>query len=128
MTMHPALKLSALIVTVLGLITALELASMTSKQLKVTPALATHHFSNMLGYFPAVTHRAAPKIGLLLGQSVASQAVDQTWLEKIGPKIATSAQLPLISATSNAQQGSIKTYLSLFFMTLCLTALLTTNL
>nr|WNH37176.1 NADH dehydrogenase subunit 5 [Myctophidae sp.] len=128
MTMHPALKLSALIVTVLGLITALELASMTSKQLKITPSLATHHFSNMLGYFPAVTHRATPKIGLLLGQSVASQTVDQTWLEKVGPKMATSAQLPLISATSNAQQGSIKTYLSLFFMTLCLTALLTTNL
>nr|BAM75093.1 NADH dehydrogenase subunit 5 [Ceratoscopelus maderensis] len=128
MTMHPALKLSALIVTVLGLITALELASMTSKQLKITPSLATHHFSNMLGYFPAVTHRATPKIGLLLGQSVASQTVDQTWLEKVGPKVATSAQLPLISATSNAQQGSIKTYLSLFFMTLCLTALLTTNL
>jgi hypothetical protein len=51
---------------------------MTSKQVKITPTLSTHHFSNMLGYFPAITHRATPKIGLVLGQSVASQAVDQT--------------------------------------------------
>ena len=122
-TIHPALKLSALIVTILGLLTALELASMTSKQVKITPTLATHHFSNMLGFFPAITHRAAPIAGLILGQSMASQTVDQTWLEKVGPKIITTAQLPLISTTSNAQQGSIKTYLSLFFITLCLATL-----
>lgn len=78
MTIHPALKLSALIVTALGLITALELASITSKQVKITPTLPAHHFSNMLGYFPAITHRATPKLGLILGQEIASQAVDQT--------------------------------------------------
>nr|YP_007375019.1 NADH dehydrogenase subunit 5 [Lampadena atlantica]BAM74989.1 NADH dehydrogenase subunit 5 [Lampadena atlantica] len=123
MTMHPALKLSALIVTILGLATALELASMTSKQVKTTPAPTSHHFSNMLGYFPALVHQIVPKLGLVLGQSLASQTIDQTWLEKVGPKMTTSAQLPMISTTSNAQQGSIKTYLTLFFLTLCLTAL-----
>nr|WNH24210.1 NADH dehydrogenase subunit 5 [Taaningichthys bathyphilus] len=126
MTMGPALKLSALIVTALGLATALELASMTSKQLKTTPSPAPHHFSNMLGYFPALVHQLTPKATLILGQSLATQTVDQTWLEKVGPKL-SSAQLPLISATSNAQRGSIKTYLTLFFLTLCLTTL-TTNL
>lgn len=128
MTMHPSLKLSALIVSILGLLTALELASLTSKQLKTTPTLASHHFSNMLGFFPAITHRSTPKVGLVLGQSVASQTVDQTWLEIVGPKLVTSGQLPLISATSNSQQGLIKTYLSLFFMTLCLATLLSANL
>nr|BAM74834.1 NADH dehydrogenase subunit 5 [Myctophum punctatum] len=128
MTMHPSLKLSALIVTILGLLTALELASMTSKQVKINPVHTTHHFSNMLGYFPMITHRATPKVGLILGQSMASQTIDQAWLEKVGPKAITSLQLPLISTTSNIQQGLIKTYLSLFFMTLCLAALLTTNL
>nr|BAM74950.1 NADH dehydrogenase subunit 5 [Electrona antarctica] len=128
MTMHPALKLSALIVTILGLLVALELASMTSKQVKVSPALSPHHFSNMLGYFPMITHRATPKVGLILGQTMASQTVDQTWLEKAGPKMITSAQLPLISTSSNMQQGSIKAYLSLFFMTLCLATLLINSL
>nr|BAM74678.1 NADH dehydrogenase subunit 5 [Diaphus luetkeni] len=127
MTMHPALKLSALIVTILGLATALELASMTSKQVKTTPIPTSHHFSNMLGYFPTLVHQITPKLGLVLGQSLASQTVDQTWLEKVGPKVTTSAQLPMVSTTSNAQQGSIKTYLTLFFLTLCL-ATLTANL
>nr|YP_007375006.1 NADH dehydrogenase subunit 5 [Neoscopelus macrolepidotus]BAM74821.1 NADH dehydrogenase subunit 5 [Neoscopelus macrolepidotus] len=125
MTMHPTLKAGALLVTLLGLITAMELASLTSKQLKVSPTPAPHHFSNMLGYFPTIVHRAAPKIALTLGQTVASQTIDQTWLEKTGPKTITSAQLPLISTTSNAQQGTIKAYLTLFFITLTLATLLT---
>nr|YP_007374993.1 NADH dehydrogenase subunit 5 [Scopelengys tristis]BAM74691.1 NADH dehydrogenase subunit 5 [Scopelengys tristis] len=124
MTMHPLLKMSALLVTLLGVITALELASMTSKQFKTTPTPAPHHFSNMLGFFPTTVHRAAPKIALILGQTVASQTIDQTWLEKSGPKAITSAQLPLITTTSNSQQGTIKAYLTLFFITLTLAALL----
>lgn len=77
MTIPPLLKLAALIVTILGLLTALELATMTSKQFKVTPIIGLHNFSNLLGYFPAVIHRAVPKLGLVLGQKVANQMVDQ---------------------------------------------------
>nr|YP_010948191.1 NADH dehydrogenase subunit 5 [Hoplostethus occidentalis]WMI35219.1 NADH dehydrogenase subunit 5 [Hoplostethus occidentalis] len=124
MTMPPLLKLSALIVTILGLLTALELASLTNKQFKPAPHLHPHHFSNMLGFFPAVMHRLTPKINLLLGQTIASQMVDQTWFEKAGPKMLTSTQLPLVTSTSNAQQGMIKTYLTLFLFTLTLMVLL----
>nr|NP_739929.1 NADH dehydrogenase subunit 5 [Sargocentron rubrum]YP_011003636.1 NADH dehydrogenase subunit 5 [Sargocentron melanospilos]WPS66025.1 NADH dehydrogenase subunit 5 [Sargocentron melanospilos]BAC23525.1 NADH dehydrogenase subunit 5 [Sargocentron rubrum] len=125
MTMHPILKLSALIVTILGLLIALELAMLTSKQFKTTPHLTLHHFSNMLGFFPAIIHRFAPKMNLILGQSIASQMVDQTWLEKSGPKALVSLHLPLVTTTSNAQQGMIKTYLTLFLLTLTLAILLT---
>nr|WNH37662.1 NADH dehydrogenase subunit 5 [Stemonosudis macrura] len=124
MTMHPLLKLSAIIVTLVGLVTALELASLTSKQLKTTPWLPAHNFSNMLGFFPAVVHRFAPKVNLSLGQTIAAQMIDQTWLEKTGPKAIVSAQTPLISTTSNAQQGMVKTYLTLFVLTLSLTTLI----
>nr|NP_739877.1 NADH dehydrogenase subunit 5 [Anoplogaster cornuta]BAC23434.1 NADH dehydrogenase subunit 5 [Anoplogaster cornuta] len=124
MTMPPTLKLSALIVTALGLLTALELASLTNKQFKPTPHLQPHHFSNMLGFFPAIIHRLTPKLNLLLGQSISSQMVDQTWLEKTGPKMLASAHLPLVTSTSNAQQGMIKTYLTLFLFTLTLMILL----
>nr|WNH17028.1 NADH dehydrogenase subunit 5 [Plectrypops lima] len=124
MTMHPILKLSALIVTILGLLIALELAQMTSKQFKPLPNTTPHHFSNMLGFFPMVVHRLMPKLNLILGQSIASQMVDQTWLEKTGPKALISSHLPLVTTTSNAQQGMIKTYLTLFLLTLALTVLL----
>nr|YP_010951402.1 NADH dehydrogenase subunit 5 [Cubiceps baxteri]WMN14131.1 NADH dehydrogenase subunit 5 [Cubiceps baxteri] len=126
MSMPPLLKLAALVVTIVGLVTALELASLTSKQFKPTPTLSPHHFSNMLGFFPHIIHRFTPKLNLVLGQTVASQMVDQTWLEKVGPKALASSNLPLITTTSNAQQGMIKTYLSLFLLTLALATLLIT--
>nr|QNK04341.1 NADH dehydrogenase subunit 5 [Argentina silus] len=124
MTMPPALKLSALLVSIMGLLIALELASLTSKQLKISPILSTHHFSNLLGFFPHILHRITPKLTLAFGQTIATQLTDQTWLEKVGPKALTSHHLPLITSTSNAQQGLIKTYLSLFFLTVTLALLL----
>lgn len=119
-TIPPLLKLAALTVTILGVLIALELASLTNKQYSPTPTLPAHHFSNMLGFFPAIIHRFTPKLNLTLGQLIASQLVDQTWLEKAGPKAITSANLPLISTASNIQQGVVKTYLSIFFLTLIL--------
>uniref|UniRef100_UPI0030FE7719 NADH dehydrogenase subunit 5 n=1 Tax=Cynoscion leiarchus TaxID=278770 RepID=UPI0030FE7719 len=124
MTMPPLLKLAALTVTVLGLLLALELASLTNKQFKITPKLAPHHFSNMLGFFPAIVHRTFPKLNLTLGQTIASQMVDLTWLEKTGPKALASLNMPLITATSNSQQGMIKTYLTFFLLTLALATLM----
>nr|WNH21696.1 NADH dehydrogenase subunit 5 [Starksia lepicoelia] len=123
MSMPTTLKMAALVVTILGALIALELASLTNKQFKTTPTLNLHHFSNMLGFFPALIHRFTPKLNLFLGQSIASQMVDQTWMEKIGPQAITSLNTPLISSTSNIQQGLIKTYLTLFFFTLSLAML-----
>nr|WNH22632.1 NADH dehydrogenase subunit 5 [Haemulon plumierii] len=123
MTMPPLLKLAALAVTITGLLLALELASLTNKQFKPTPQLAPHHFSNMLGFFPMIIHRFLPKLNLVLGQAIASQTIDLTWLEKTGPKAAASLNTPLISTTSNAQQGMIKTYLTLFLLTFALATL-----
>nr|WNH21579.1 NADH dehydrogenase subunit 5 [Malacoctenus triangulatus] len=124
MTMHPLLKFAALAVTIIGLLTALELASLTNKQFKPRPLSLAHHFSNMLGFFPAIIHRFAPKINLLLGQSIAAQLVDQTWMEKVGPKAIVTLNTPLIASTSNIQRGLIKTYLTLFFLTIALAMLL----
>nr|WJQ22645.1 NADH dehydrogenase subunit 5 [Philypnodon grandiceps] len=127
MTMPPLLKLAALLVTIIGLLTALELASLTNKQFKPSPLLAPHHFSNMLGFFPTIIHRLPPKINLLLGQTIASQMVDQTWLEKSGPKAVYHSNLPLITTTSNAQKGMVKTFLALFFLTLVMALLVVTH-
>nr|YP_010295724.1 NADH dehydrogenase subunit 5 [Typhlias pearsei]UMY72906.1 NADH dehydrogenase subunit 5 [Typhlias pearsei] len=125
MSMHPLLKLTALGITIIGLLTALELATMTTKQLKHTPKLNPHHFSNMLGFFSSTVHRLTPKLIMTLGQTIAIQMVDQTWLEKAGPKAIASSNLPLITTTSNMQQGVIKTYLMMFILTLTLMILMT---
>nr|BAX03861.1 NADH dehydrogenase subunit 5 [Nandus nandus]BBU26005.1 NADH dehydrogenase subunit 5 [Nandus nandus] len=124
MSMSPLMKTTALIVTAIGLLASLELALLTNKQFKICPTSATHHFSNMLGYFPSIVHRLVPKLNLVLGQNIANQTIDQAWLEKTGPKAALSLNLPLITTTSNMQQGMIKTYLTMFFLTLSLMILI----
>nr|UNI92172.1 NADH dehydrogenase subunit 5 [Scleropages jardinii] len=121
MTMAPLLKLSALIISLTGLLVAMELANLTNKQFKATPTIPLHNFSNMLGYFPMIIHRLVPKTNLILGQTMASQLMDQTWLEKIGPKGIALKQIPMIKIINNAQQGLIKTYLTIFFLTTALT-------
>nr|AMB65584.1 NADH dehydrogenase subunit 5 [Ptychobarbus kaznakovi] len=119
MTMPAILKVAALVVTITGLLVAIELASLTSKQMKVTPMIVTHHFSNMLGFFPATIHRLFPKVKLTLGQSAATQ-FDKTWLETIGPKGMALAQTTLAKVTGNVARGMIKTYLTIFLLTLVL--------
>nr|YP_003734764.1 NADH dehydrogenase subunit 5 [Coilia reynaldi]BAJ09863.1 NADH dehydrogenase subunit 5 [Coilia reynaldi] len=127
MTMPPLLKLGALIVTLIGLLTAMELAKLTSKQVKITPNIKLHNFSNVLGYFPAIIHRSVPKISLIIGQTLANQLADQTWLEASGPKGISSTQLKMSTLTSDTQQGMIKTYLTTFLITLALATLLALN-
>nr|YP_010463146.1 NADH dehydrogenase subunit 5 [Chaetodon modestus]UUJ37653.1 NADH dehydrogenase subunit 5 [Chaetodon modestus] len=124
MTMPLLLKLAALMVTILGLLVAFELASLTNKQIKTGPYLTPHHFSNMLGFFPAVIHYLMPKLNLSLGQTIANQTLDQSWLEKTGPKAIISTNVPMVTVTSNAQQGTIKAYLTLFLLTTSFAALI----
>nr|YP_009112390.1 NADH dehydrogenase subunit 5 [Ichthyoelephas longirostris]AIY67774.1 NADH dehydrogenase subunit 5 [Ichthyoelephas longirostris] len=126
MTMPITLKLAALAVTITGFLVAMELATMTSKQFKVTPILPLHNFSNMLGYFPMTVHRLVPKLNLTLGQLIATQLVDQTWLEATGPKGLSSTQVKIATITSNIQRGMIKTYLTMFLLTSTLAVLLLT--
>nr|UEX93271.1 NADH dehydrogenase subunit 5 [Gymnothorax punctatofasciatus] len=117
MTMPLMLKLMALIVTIMGLIMAMDLADLTNKQLKTTPKIKPHNFSNMLGYYPSVMHRTMPKIMLMLGQTAATQTVDQNWLEKAGPKGTAMTQVTMIKVTNDPQQGFVKTYLGAFLLT-----------
>nr|YP_009532894.1 NADH dehydrogenase subunit 5 [Sinocyclocheilus wumengshanensis]AYG51041.1 NADH dehydrogenase subunit 5 [Sinocyclocheilus wumengshanensis] len=119
MTMPPTLKLAALAVTVTGLLVATELANMTNKQVKITPMTSTHHFSNMLGFFPTTIHRLLPKLKLTLGQSAATQ-FDKTWLEAVGPKGLALTQTAMAKAMNNITRGMIKTYLTIFLLTLIL--------
>nr|QPF22352.1 NADH dehydrogenase subunit 5 [Gila elegans] len=123
MMMPTTLKLAALTVTIIGLLTAMELAAMTNKQIKITPTTSTHHFSNMLGYFPALIHRLSPKANLTLGQSVATK-LDQTWLQTTGPKGLALTQMTVAKMLNDIQLGMIKTYLTIFLLTMTLAVLL----
>nr|YP_009536069.1 NADH dehydrogenase subunit 5 [Tanakia latimarginata]AYM32551.1 NADH dehydrogenase subunit 5 [Tanakia latimarginata] len=125
MTMPPALKMAALAVTIIGLLTAMELTALTNKQIKIIPTTSLHHFSNMLGYFPAIIHRLPPKVNLTLGQSIATK-LDQTWFEISGPKGLALTQMMMSKTVSDIQRGMIKTYLTIFLLTMALGLLAST--
>nr|QHN51618.1 NADH dehydrogenase subunit 5 [Spinachia spinachia] len=118
LTMPLTLKLTALGISILGLLIAMELAWFTTKQHLPAYFSAPHRFSNMLGFFPFIFHRVISMNSLIMGQKHASQMLDQTWLEKIGPKSLFPHLKPLITSISNMQQGLVKTYLTLFLLTI----------
>nr|WNH24158.1 NADH dehydrogenase subunit 5 [Iracundus signifer] len=125
LTMTPALKLSALVVTLIGATIALELSTLANKQQAPTPsALSLYRFSSMLGYFPTLVHHIGPKLALTIGQKLANQTLDQTWLETLGPKAVELGSVRMAVITTNIQRGLIKTYLALFVVTLTLVSLL----
>nr|YP_010745072.1 NADH dehydrogenase subunit 5 [Troglonectes microphthalmus]WET58485.1 NADH dehydrogenase subunit 5 [Troglonectes microphthalmus] len=125
MTMPMILKMAALAVTIIGLLVAVELTTLTNKQFKTGPTAPPYHFSNMLGYFPAIIHRLIPKLNLIMGQSIATQLVDQTWFEAVGPKGTSSTQINMAKTINDTQRGMIKTYLTIFLFTTSLAILLT---
>nr|YP_010155865.1 NADH dehydrogenase subunit 5 [Ateuchosaurus chinensis]QQY85234.1 NADH dehydrogenase subunit 5 [Ateuchosaurus chinensis] len=115
MTMSTTTKLSALLITVLGLLYALELAFQTTtfmapKQKKM------NNFSNQLGFFNTIVHRAQPNTTLMKGQNLAAHLNDHLWYEKIGPKFLSTMNLPMIDNISNANKGLIKAYLTTFIL------------
>nr|YP_009029958.1 NADH dehydrogenase subunit 5 [Grammistes sexlineatus]AHY86292.1 NADH dehydrogenase subunit 5 [Grammistes sexlineatus] len=120
LTMPLSLKLAALAVTIFGLLYGMELAWLTSLQPMPIPKQTPFRFSNLLGYYPIVVHRLAPKLGLVTGYTIASQMVDHSWLEKLGFQAAPKFKYIFITGLTDAQQGNIKPYLSLFLLTLTL--------
>nr|QNU08644.1 NADH dehydrogenase subunit 5 [Callithrix penicillata] len=122
-TMPWHLKLTALGVTILGLLVATELSLMTNS-MKLSTPLKTFYFSNMLGFYSATTHRLNPHSSLTMSQNLTSALLDLFWLEKSMPKMTTQTQISA-STTSSTQKGLIKLYFLSFFIPPMLALLLT---
>nr|YP_010036998.1 NADH dehydrogenase subunit 5 [Fossa fossana]QQW47540.1 NADH dehydrogenase subunit 5 [Fossa fossana] len=123
MTMPNYLKLTALTVTIMGFILALELNLMT-KNLKFDYPSNLFKFSNLLGYFPIIIHRSLPMANLSMSQKSASMLLDMIWLENVLPKSISHFQMKMSTIVSN-QKGLIKLYFLSFMVTLALSLALT---
>nr|ADG23012.1 NADH dehydrogenase subunit 5 [Hynobius retardatus] len=113
LTMPTTMKLSAILVSLLGLLMAIDIANMTSKTIMKTKMFS---FFNMLAFFPMVIHRSTPKFNLWWGQNIATHTTDMLWYEKSGPKGLMNQQLPAIKTITNFQTGLIKMYMLLFLI------------
>nr|YP_002970990.1 NADH dehydrogenase subunit 5 [Polychrus marmoratus]BAH70470.1 NADH dehydrogenase subunit 5 [Polychrus marmoratus] len=120
-TLPQQTKLMALIITLTGLMMALDI----TKQTLIQPLQTQLHlFSNQLGFFN-LTHRNLPNTMFTISQKMATHTIDLLWLEKAGPKGLAHIQTPIINMASS-QKGLIKTYLTIFIITSILTLLLLT--
>nr|UMB50681.1 NADH dehydrogenase subunit 5 [Chrysichthys cf. cranchii FDBS-2022] len=121
MTMPPSLKLTALVITISGLIIALALATSASKQTKILPSQTPHNFSNMLGFFPHIIHRLTPQLTLTLGKRATK--FDRQWLE-MGPKSLHPFHHFLSSMFDNIDTNIIKIYLTSYLISTALITIL----
>nr|AEJ88642.1 NADH dehydrogenase subunit 5 [Panthera tigris corbetti] len=122
MTMPCHLKLTALAMTIMGFILALEL-NLVAKNLKFKYPSNLFKFSNLLGYFPIVIHRLPSMMSLTMSQKSASMLLDMIWLENVLPKSISHFQMKMSTAVSN-QKGLVKLYFLSFMITLTLSLLL----
>nr|YP_009057573.1 NADH dehydrogenase subunit 5 [Giraffa camelopardalis]QUQ06295.1 NADH dehydrogenase subunit 5 [Giraffa camelopardalis antiquorum]AEP21465.1 NADH dehydrogenase subunit 5 [Giraffa camelopardalis]QUQ06308.1 NADH dehydrogenase subunit 5 [Giraffa camelopardalis antiquorum]QUQ06321.1 NADH dehydrogenase subunit 5 [Giraffa camelopardalis antiquorum]QUQ06334.1 NADH dehydrogenase subunit 5 [Giraffa camelopardalis antiquorum] len=122
MTMPQYLKMTALAVTILGFILALEISNMT-QNLKFSHPSNSFKFSNQLGYFPTIMHRLIPHASLTMSQKSASSLLDLIWLENILPKTTSLIQMKMSIIITN-QKGLIKSYFSSFLITILISMIL----
>nr|YP_009992310.1 NADH dehydrogenase subunit 5 [Gekko subpalmatus]QNN90183.1 NADH dehydrogenase subunit 5 [Gekko subpalmatus] len=125
MTMALTTKLCANMATLLGLICALDLARQTTQLVSPNKTL-NHTALTQLTFFNALLHRHMPKNNLNLAQrSLLSN--DTLWYETIGPMLMKTLNMNMSNKLATSSTGMIKTYLTIFIMTL-LTALICTPL
>nr|QLD22057.1 NADH dehydrogenase subunit 5 [Guerlinguetus aestuans] len=121
LTMPLYLKTTALFVTIMGFIIAMELNQLTIN-LKLNYYSHAPKFSTLLGYFPITMHRLYPYHDLFISQKLATTLLDQIWMEKAAPKLIANMQSSASTLTSN-HKGLIKLYFLSFLIstTLALT-------
>nr|YP_007624342.1 NADH dehydrogenase subunit 5 [Grus virgo]ACN53628.1 NADH dehydrogenase subunit 5 [Grus virgo] len=124
MTMPTLTKTAAIIVTMLGIILALELANTTHALIQ--PKQNTYlNFSSTLGYFNHLTHRLSSTKLLNNGQKIASHLIDLSWYKKMGPEGLADLQLMATKTSTTLHTGLIKTYLGTFALSILIIMLST---
>nr|WDE86359.1 NADH dehydrogenase subunit 5 [Setophaga magnolia] len=117
MTMPSSIKMTALIVTALGIALALEISKMT-QTLILTKQTTLSNFSTSLGYFNPLIHRLSMTNFLKGGQNIASHLTDLSWYKMLGPEGLANLQLTATKAATSLHSGLIKAYLGSFALSI----------
>nr|YP_007624355.1 NADH dehydrogenase subunit 5 [Grus leucogeranus]ACN53641.1 NADH dehydrogenase subunit 5 [Grus leucogeranus] len=124
MTMPTLTKTAAIIITMLGIILALELANTTHALTQ--PKQNTYlNFSSTVGYFNHLAHRPSSMKVVNSGQKIASHLIDLSWYKKMGPEGLADLQLMAAKTSTTLHTGLIKTYLGTFALSILIIMLST---
>nr|USH58400.1 NADH dehydrogenase subunit 5 [Cyclopsitta melanogenia] len=123
MTMPLLTKTAAILVTIMGIILALELT--TSTHTMIQPKQNNYsNFSSTLGYFNLLTHRPSSMTLLSTGQKLANHLIDLFWYKKMGPEGLANLQVMATKTSTTLHKGLIKTYLGSSALSILITLLL----
>nr|QOD96573.1 NADH dehydrogenase subunit 5 [Prunella fulvescens] len=117
MTMPLSIKITALVVTILGIAIALEISKM-AQTLLLTKQTTLSNFSISLGYFNPLVHRFSMTNLLNGGQNIASHLIDLSWYKLLGPEGLANLQLMATKTATNLHPGQIKAYLGSFALSI----------
>nr|YP_008145651.1 NADH dehydrogenase subunit 5 [Remiz consobrinus]AGG40803.1 NADH dehydrogenase subunit 5 [Remiz consobrinus] len=117
MTMPLSIKITALVVTALGVVLALEITKMT-QTLILTKQTPFSNFSTSLGYFNPLTHRLNTTNLLSGSQNIASHLIDLSWYKTFGPEGLAHLQQLAAKAATPLHSGLIKAYLGSFALSI----------
>nr|QXU60187.1 NADH dehydrogenase subunit 5 [Macrocephalon maleo] len=122
MTMPLTTKTAAIILTILGVILAMELSSMTHT---LTPPKqdSLTNFSSSLGYFNPLMHRFNSTGLLNKGQKIATHLIDMSWYKKMGPEGLADIHQATSKTATLLHTGLIKTYLGTFALSILMIVL-----
>nr|YP_010024585.1 NADH dehydrogenase subunit 5 [Certhia himalayana]QOP64193.1 NADH dehydrogenase subunit 5 [Certhia himalayana] len=112
-TMPLYIKITALVVTILGIALALEISKM-AQTLILTKQTRFSNFSTSLGYFNPLIHRLSTTTLLGGGQKIASHLVDLSWFKMLGPEGLANLQVSAAKTATTYHSGLIKAYLGSF--------------
>nr|QYC94127.1 NADH dehydrogenase subunit 5 [Pseudagkistrodon rudis] len=116
-TMPKTIKLSALIMTLIGVILSKDLTYMMN-YMKPHTSNTLNTFFNQLLFFN-MTHRTITMHALKTSQKTSTELTDLWFLETLGPKGITTTLIPMIHL-STQQKNLIKNYMMIFTLTLIL--------
>lgn len=121
------LKTTALLISILGFMIALELNNL-SFNLSINKTNPYLKFSTLLGYFPTTTHRILPLKTLNPSFKISLNLLDLIWLEKSIPKAISTIHANSSKLLTN-QKGLVKLYfLSFIISIITITSLFIINL
>nr|YP_010248501.1 NADH dehydrogenase subunit 5 [Micromys erythrotis]QTK22265.1 NADH dehydrogenase subunit 5 [Micromys erythrotis] len=127
LTMPWYLKITAMLITILGFAIALELSTL-AQNFKMNKKTQLSSFSTSLGYFTSTLHRSIPLKALNHSYKTSLNLMDLIWLEKTTPKTLSITQIYMAKILGN-QKGLIKLYFTSFLISmLSVSCLFLTNL
>nr|YP_001425521.1 NADH dehydrogenase subunit 5 [Paleosuchus palpebrosus]AIN75511.1 NADH dehydrogenase subunit 5 [Paleosuchus palpebrosus]QOI74298.1 NADH dehydrogenase subunit 5 [Paleosuchus palpebrosus]CAM35795.1 NADH dehydrogenase subunit 5 [Paleosuchus palpebrosus] len=123
LTMPTTIKLMALTITAIGMLTAMALTLTTDKFPPSTKDTQPPPLTKLM-FFNPIIHHLFSSTTLHISQKLSTHLTDQLWYETLGPKTTASLQTMMTKTLTPYHKAKMKKYLKTFLWAITITLLL----